>query len=71
MPAVQRSHPEARRYETLEAAAERLACSVRTVRRMIAEGDLTGYRIGKRMLRVDTDELDRLARIVPSGGGAA
>lgn len=59
------------RLKSLTYAAERFDCSERTVRRMIAAGELTGYRVGKRMIRVDADELDALARVVPTAGGAA
>lgn len=49
-------------------AAKQFNCSTRTIRRYIADGRLTGYRIGPRMLRVDRAELDRLPALV--GGGA-
>ena len=57
-----------RRYITLAAAADRFACSERTLRRMIAAGELTGYRLGKRLVRLDADELDALARVIPTVG---
>ncbi len=60
-----------RRYVTLKSAAERLDCSERTLRRMIAMGELTGYRVGKRLIRVDADELDRLVRAIPTTGTVA
>lgn len=58
----------ARRYITLKAAAEGLACSERTLRRMIAAGELTAYRVGNRLIRLDADELDALVRVVPTLG---
>jgi excisionase family DNA binding protein len=60
-----------RRFMTLNAAASRFDCSERTIRRMIANGDLTGYRVGKRLVRVDADEVDRLARVIPTVGTVA
>src|SRR3954469_22648710 len=49
-----------RRYISIAEAAEYLKISDRTVRRLIADGELTGYFIGRghRMLRVDLDEID-------------
>jgi hypothetical protein len=38
---------------------------------MISSGDLTGYRVGKRMLRIDLTELDSILRPIPSAGDAA
>jgi excisionase family DNA binding protein len=51
-----------RRYATLTEAAEILRCKPKTVRHMIAEGRLTGYRFGNRVIRVDLDELDNTLR---------
>jgi hypothetical protein len=34
---------------------------------MIAAGEITGYRVGKRLLRVDLNELQQVARVIPSG----
>jgi excisionase family DNA binding protein len=48
-----------RRYISIADAAEYLKVSDRTVRRMIADGELTGYRMGRgRTLRVDLNEID-------------
>jgi len=58
-----------RRLASIAAAAEYLATSQRTVRRMIASGDLTGYRIGSRLLRVDLNEVDAKLRAIPSAAG--
>ena len=51
---------------TLSAAAERFDCSERTIRRMISSGELTGYRIGKRLVRVDATEVAELAQVIPT-----
>ncbi|WP_077090672.1 excisionase family DNA-binding protein [Mycobacterium rhizamassiliense] len=49
-----------RRYITISEAAEYLQISDRTVRRLIADGELTGYRMGRsrRVIRVDLNEID-------------
>jgi excisionase family DNA binding protein len=40
--------------------------STRTLRRYIAQGRLTGYRVGPRLVKVDLSELDQLARPIPT-----
>lgn len=49
-----------RRYITVAEAAEYLQISSRTVRRLITDGELTGYRMGHsgRTIRVDQTEID-------------
>ncbi|OBG38121.1 excisionase family DNA-binding protein [Mycobacterium sp. E3198] len=49
-----------RRYITIAEAAEYLQISGHTVRRLIEDGELTGYRMGKscRLIRVDLNEID-------------
>lgn len=42
---------------TLQEAAGYLHCHERTIRRHIAAGNLTAYRLGKRMIRVDLNEI--------------
>jgi excisionase family DNA binding protein len=56
----------ARRYATVAAAAEYLQCNERTIRRHIADGTLTGYRLGERIIRVDLNELDEVVRPIPT-----
>lgn len=56
---------------SLSEAAAYAAVHPRTVRRLIAAGKLTAYRLGTRILRVDLDELNRLLAQVPTAGGAA
>ena len=51
---------------SIENAAEHLDVSTRTVRRWIASGDLTGYRAGKRIIRVNLNEVDAMLRPIPS-----
>jgi excisionase family DNA binding protein len=58
-----------RRYASLKDAGLYVGLSQWTIRRRIADGTLTGYRIG-RAIRVDLNEVDdRLVRI-PSAGAA-
>lgn len=57
-----------RRYAKLAAAAEYIGVTDRTIRQMIADGRLTGYRSGSRLVRVDLNELD--AAMKPFGGAA-
>jgi excisionase family DNA binding protein len=49
-----------RRYITIAETAEYLPVSPATVRRLIADGELTGYRMGRsrRTVRVDLNEID-------------
>jgi excisionase family DNA binding protein len=50
-----------RRYITIAEAAEHLQISQRTVRRLIADGELAGYRVGQGShapIRIDFDEID-------------
>lgn len=49
------------RPATVKQAAEHWGVSTKTIRRMIEAGTITGYRLTKRTLRVNLDELDRLA----------
>lgn len=57
-----------RRYVTPQQAAEYLGVTARTIRQMIADGRLTGYRSGTRVVRLDLNEID--AAMKPFGGAA-
>ena len=57
-----------RRLVDLHTAAAYAGICVRTLRRRIADGTVTGYRVGPRLIRVDLDELDAMLRPVPTGG---
>jgi excisionase family DNA binding protein len=52
----------------LAEAAKYLGVTERTVRQMIADGRLTGYRNGRRLVRLDLNEID--AAMQPFGGAA-
>jgi len=49
-------------WMTLRQAAVYVATSVKTIRRLIAAGDLPAYLCGKRGLRVRREDLDNLMR---------
>lgn len=55
-----------RRLASLATAASRGSISTDTVRRMIARGELTGYRLGPRTLRIDLDEFEALIQPIPT-----
>jgi len=58
-----------RRFVTQAEAAQILGVSTRTIRQMISDGRLTGYRSGRRLVRIKADELDSVLQ--PFGGGVA
>ncbi|GAB7144417.1 excisionase family DNA-binding protein [Mycobacterium riyadhense] len=60
--------PARRRYATQQQAADYLGVTDRTIRQMIADGRITGYRSGTRLVRVDLNEIDAAMR--PFGGAA-
>lgn len=57
-----------RRWASLQVTADYLGVSDRTVRNMIADGRIRGYRNGSRVMRVDLNEVD--AAMTPFGGAA-
>ena len=57
-----------RRYVKPAEAAEYLGVTTRTIRQMVADGRLTGYRSGTRLVRLDLNEVDAAMR--PFGGAA-
>lgn len=59
------------RYTSIQVAADYADVSVKTIRRWISRGTLTGYRIGPKLIRVDLNELDALLRPIPTVGTAA
>jgi excisionase family DNA binding protein len=60
--------PAQRVYISVAGAAEYLGVTTRTVRQMIADGRLTGYRSGARLVRLDRNEID--SAMQPFGGAA-
>lgn len=61
-----RPTPKRKRLVGLNEAAVYASCCRETIRRRIADGTLHGYRLGRRMLRVDLDEIDAAFTLVPS-----
>lgn len=59
------------RYSTVAEAAEYLGSSTKFVRTLIARGELTGYRIGSRSIRVDLRELDAAMTPIPTANDGA
>lgn len=56
------------RYASIQAAAELYTVDPKTVRSWISEGLINGYRMGKRNIRVDLNEIDAwVVRKVPTG----
>ena len=71
-----RRHPEKaqeqalrRRWASINDTADYLKVTERTVRQMIADGRLTGYRLSPKFIRLDLDEVD--AALTPYGGGVS
>lgn len=60
-----------RKYETIAEAARRIGVHPNTLRRRIADGGLTAYRFGPRLIRLDAGEVDALLRAVPNARSAA
>jgi excisionase family DNA binding protein len=58
-----------RRLISVKTAEECYSVSRWTIRRRIAAGELTGYKLGPRILRVDADELDALFTQIPTADG--
>ncbi len=69
MPAKSRSNLPTRRLASISIAATYFGVCERTIRRRISDGSLTGYRMGKRLIRVDINELDELLRPIPTAAG--
>jgi excisionase family DNA binding protein len=57
-----------RRLATVQESATYLRVSVKTVRRMIAGGELIAYRLGSRAIRIDMEQLESLLRPIPAAG---
>lgn len=55
-----------RRLGSVADAAAYADLSPRTIRRYVAEGRLTGYRVGPRLVKVDLAELDAIVRPIPT-----
>ena len=65
------SPTQTRCWASLTFGAEHIGVSDKTMRRMIASGRATGYRVGPRLIRVDLNELDALLAPIPTTAGQA
>jgi excisionase family DNA binding protein len=55
------------RLVSINDAADHLGVDQMTIRRWIAKGKITGYRIGPKLMRVDMDEInDHFVRPIPT-----
>ena len=59
-----------RQWKSLPDAASYAGVCTRTIRRRIADGSLPASRFGRRLLRVDVADLDKLFRPLPTAGGS-
>lgn len=57
-----------RRLISIQAAADMLAVTDRTIRNFIDRGDLCAYRVGDRTIRVDAAEVVALLKPIPAKG---
>ena len=51
---------------TIAEAAQYLGITTKSVRRYIAAGQLTGYRVGSRLIRLDASQVEDLLRPMPN-----
>lgn len=56
---------------TLDEVAEKLRCSKKTVRRLIAQGRLIAYKITPKNIVITQEELNQFMNNVPTHGGFA
>jgi excisionase family DNA binding protein len=63
---MHQSQSTAPRYVSIASAAEYASVSQKTVRRWIAEGRIQGFRLGRRIVRVDLTEVDACFRPIPT-----
>jgi excisionase family DNA binding protein len=57
-----------RRWLTQQEAAEYLGCTDRTIRNFVKRGQIRGFRMGTRSVRLDRADLDNLLRPIPTAG---
>jgi excisionase family DNA binding protein len=60
-----------KRPATTAEAAAHYGVTVRTVRRWYVSGLITAYRVGPRLVRVDLDEIEQLAKVIPAAKAAS
>jgi excisionase family DNA binding protein len=57
-----------RQWKSTAEAAAYAGVSVKTIRRRVLDGTLPAHRVGPRLLRIDTRDLDKLFRPVRAAG---
>ncbi len=57
-----------RQLVSIPAAAKYAACNPRTIRRRIADGSLSAYKAGPRLIRVDLNDVDAWLRPISAAG---
>lgn len=62
---VQELHSQ-RRYGSVQQAADLIGVSGKTIRRRIADGTISAYKFGPRLLRVDLDQVERALTPIPT-----
>jgi len=68
-PTTTATQQTARRPASIAAAGEDAGVHPRTIRRWIAAGWVTAYRMGPKLVRVDMDDIDALHKRIPAAGG--
>jgi excisionase family DNA binding protein len=69
IPRVQVSKTPRRTLVSIDETAQLLGCTDRSVRRWIADGKLTAYRLGNKLVRLDLDDVYAMLREIPTAGG--
>ena len=60
-----------RRFESIQSVADRLDVDPKTIRRWIASGRLTAYRVGGKIVRLDPAEVDAAMVPIPTVNAAS
>lgn len=58
-------------FASIKRAAEYAGVSDKTVRRWISRGQIDGFRVGERLIRVDLRQVDGLMRQIPTMGAVS
>lgn len=59
------------RPASIKQGAAHIGVSHWTIRRRIASGELTAYRMGRQVIRIDLDEVEQLFSTIPAVGSEA
>jgi excisionase family DNA binding protein len=61
-PSAHLSNPPASRLKTVKQASQITGLSPNTLRKYVAEGKLTAYKVGDRLVKYDPSDLDKLVQ---------